>query len=151
MASAAWYAGKAEHYAETAARHLTEDPRDMRIAEVAAGIAQAYATLAAAGDLKHAGVRHAIPKREVDGVDYSDLAADGPSTSVDEAWKNVANYVRQRDRAMSAYVVHPDLNIEVADEITPTHLLRWSSLEILLAERKKQVDAEWTAFIGGAS
>lgn len=33
-------------YAAMAATHLTEDPRDMRIAEVAAWTAQAYATLA---------------------------------------------------------------------------------------------------------
>jgi hypothetical protein len=46
MADAAWYAREAEKFADTAARHMTEDPRDMRISEVAAGIAQAYATLA---------------------------------------------------------------------------------------------------------
>lgn len=44
----------AEHYreaarlAEIAARHITEDPRDMRIAEVSAYAAQAHATLALA-------------------------------------------------------------------------------------------------------
>jgi hypothetical protein len=48
MAGALWFAEQAEKFADTAARHLTEDPRDMRIAEVSAGIAQAYASLAAA-------------------------------------------------------------------------------------------------------
>ncbi|MFJ7525196.1 hypothetical protein ACIQ1S_09735 [Streptomyces griseus] len=37
---------EAEKHLGNAARHLTEDPRDMRIAEVAAAIGQGYATLA---------------------------------------------------------------------------------------------------------
>jgi hypothetical protein len=48
MAAALRFAEQAEQFADNAARHLTEDPRDMRIAEVSAGIAQAYAALAAA-------------------------------------------------------------------------------------------------------
>lgn len=37
---------EAERLAVIAARHMTEDPRDMRIAEVAAWRAQVHATLA---------------------------------------------------------------------------------------------------------
>ena len=48
MAAALRFAEQAEKFADSAARHLTEDPRDMRIAEVSAGIAQAYAALAVA-------------------------------------------------------------------------------------------------------
>jgi hypothetical protein len=33
--------------------------------------------------------------------------------------------------------VRPDANIEIADEITPTHVLRWSSLRLLFAERER--------------
>jgi transposase len=40
------YRAAAERYLETAARHLTELPGDMRIAEMAARIGQGYATLA---------------------------------------------------------------------------------------------------------
>lgn len=78
--------------------------------------------------------RFAIPRSDT-GIDYSDLAAAGPSATVEEAWENVGNYVRQRDRSLSAYVVDPRVNVEVCDEITPTHVLRWSSLEVLLASR----------------
>lgn len=39
---------EAEQLAETARRHITEDPRDMRIAEVSAAVGQLYATLALA-------------------------------------------------------------------------------------------------------
>ena len=49
MASGAQHYEMAERYADMAHRHLTEDPADMRIAEVAAWTAQAYATLALAG------------------------------------------------------------------------------------------------------
>lgn len=48
MAAALQFAEQAEKFADSAARHLTEDPRDMRIAEVSAGIAQAYAALSLA-------------------------------------------------------------------------------------------------------
>lgn len=48
MAAALKFAEQAEKFADSAARHLTEDPRDMRIAEVSAGIAQAYAALSLA-------------------------------------------------------------------------------------------------------
>ncbi|MFE7485545.1 hypothetical protein [Streptomyces sp. NPDC057552] len=41
---------EAEKHLGNAARHLTEDPRDMRIAEVAAAIGQGHAALAAAQD-----------------------------------------------------------------------------------------------------
>ncbi|MBT2429395.1 hypothetical protein J7F02_28215 [Streptomyces sp. ISL-112] len=41
---------EAERHLDTAARHLTEHPGDMRIAEVAAAIGQGHATLAAAQD-----------------------------------------------------------------------------------------------------
>lgn len=67
---------------------------------------------------------------EIHGIDYSDLAAPGLSTTVEEALENVANYVRQHNRAMSAYVINA--NFTVADEIKPGHVLRWSSLELLL-------------------
>lgn len=39
---------KAENFAAMAETHLTEDPADMRIAEIAMGISQAHATLALA-------------------------------------------------------------------------------------------------------
>lgn len=39
---------EAERHLANAARHLTEDPRDMRIAEVSAAIGNGYAMLAAA-------------------------------------------------------------------------------------------------------
>lgn len=42
---------RAEQYTKTAELHLTEDPRDMEIAKVAAGIAQAHALAAIAGYL----------------------------------------------------------------------------------------------------
>lgn len=38
----------AERFAKRAAEHLTEDPADMRIAEIAMGIGQVHATLALA-------------------------------------------------------------------------------------------------------
>ncbi|MFF0790416.1 hypothetical protein [Streptomyces spiralis] len=41
---------EAEHHLANAARHLTEVPADMRIAEVSAWIGQGYATLARDGD-----------------------------------------------------------------------------------------------------
>ncbi|WP_329217439.1 hypothetical protein [Streptomyces microflavus] len=41
---------EAEKHLGNAARHLTEDPRDMRIAEVAAAIGQGYAALASSQD-----------------------------------------------------------------------------------------------------
>lgn len=72
------------------------------------------------------------------GIDYSDLHADGPSTTADEAWANVGAYLAQQDRALSAYAVHPDAHIEIADEITPTHVLRWSSLRVLFAEHEQE-------------
>lgn len=68
---------------------------------------------------------------EIHGIDYSDLAAPGLSTTVDEALENVANFVRQHNRAMSAYAIAA--NLTVADEIKRGHVLRWSSLEVLLA------------------
>jgi len=206
MADATWYGQQAEKFADTAARHLTEDPRDMRISEVAAGIAQAYATLAltasqrpdtattdeaeraatdddlwsqiekaswrwtaqerraefaayfgfepSEADTRHLAeflrvvrflfprhiptrVQRTVPREGESFIGYSDLAADGPSTTVDEAWANVEAYLRQRTRALSAYVVSPTVQVEIADEVTPGHVLRWSSLDMLLAERAR--------------
>jgi hypothetical protein len=77
---------------------------------------------------------------EIHGIDYSDLAAPGLSTTVDEALENVANFVRQHNRAMSAYVINA--NFSVADEIKPGHVLRWSSLEVLLAAHGVPVKVE---------
>lgn len=53
---------EAERHLATAARHLTEDPGDMRIAEVAAVIGQGYATLARNEDnaATHADMRDAL-------------------------------------------------------------------------------------------
>ncbi|MFB7832054.1 hypothetical protein [Streptomyces sp. NPDC056056] len=53
---------KAEKHLDAAARHLTEEPQDMRIAEVAAAIGQGYALLAAgeAATADAASTRHAI-------------------------------------------------------------------------------------------
>lgn len=45
--SASRHYAKAQHYLAEAERHLTEDPGDMRIAEVAAWIAHGHALLAA--------------------------------------------------------------------------------------------------------
>lgn len=47
--SAIEHYAKAEELVATAERHTTEDPRDMRIAEVTAATAQVHATLALAG------------------------------------------------------------------------------------------------------
>lgn len=44
------FAREAERLAAGAARHITEDSRDMRIAEVTASVAQVYATLALAAE-----------------------------------------------------------------------------------------------------
>lgn len=208
MASATWHTQQAEKFADTAARHMTEDPRDMRISEVAAGIAQAYAALALSASRRseaaaeptradaaetaasddglwalieqvswrwsaderraefaayfgfepsEADTRHlaeflrvvrflfpryipkrvqcAVPKAAETFVDFSDLAANGPSTTADEAWANVEAYVRQRARALSAYAVNPEARVDIADEVTPGHVLRWSSLQVLLESR----------------
>lgn len=77
---------------------------------------------------------------EIHGIDYSDLAAPGLSTTVEEALANVANSIRQHNRAMSAYAINA--NFTVADEIKPGHVLRWSSLEVLLAAHGVPVKAE---------
>jgi len=71
---------EAEKHLGNAARHLTEHPGDMRIAEVAAAIGQGYATLAAAQD----------PVRE-------QLA------TLLERWEEVADSYRPRESG------HPDL------------------------------------------
>lgn len=79
---------------------------------------------------------------EIHGIDYSDLAAPGLSTTVEEALENVANFVRQHNRAMSAYTISSEANFSVADEIKRGHVLRWSSLNVLLAAHGVPVEAE---------
>ena len=36
--------------------------------------------------------------------------------------------------SLSAHVIHPDVNVTMPDEIAPNHVLRWSTLEALVAE-----------------
>lgn len=107
---------EAEKHLDTAARHLTESPADMRIAEVAAWIGQGHAALArneeqaaTTGDLREAlqsmgrrfnDMRSLVAAHIADGLASREKdrwkAAIDLNTSLDEAYCNVENLVDAR-------------------------------------------------------
>lgn len=71
----------AEEHLTTAARHLTEHPADMRIAEVSAWIGQGYATLALTPD-PHAVLEKVVVQHITDSLTSGSPAAEALAQSL---------------------------------------------------------------------
>jgi hypothetical protein len=52
----------------------------------------------------------------------------------DTPLENVRAQIALLGRTLSCYSVHPDVKITMPDEIAPNHVLRWSTLEAIVAE-----------------
>jgi hypothetical protein len=48
--------------------------------------------------------------------------------------ENVRAELALRDYSLGAYAVDPDVNVTMPEEIAPGHVLRWSTLEALVAD-----------------